>query len=92
MDAVEWNKKEELVAEQALKHLRAYSPLLASLTTSGRSEIALIQKVQEYCYDNMSFMKVFQRIILLFYKGVFLCQGQGSVQIHILLLQYVKKL
>lgn len=69
MDAVEWNKKEELVAEQALKHLRAYTPLLASLTTSGRSEIALIQKVQEYCYDNMSFMKVFQRIILLFYKA-----------------------
>ncbi|KAI0233970.1 Basic leucine zipper and W2 domain-containing protein 1 [Lamellibrachia satsuma] len=69
VDAVEWNKKEELVAEQALKHLRTYSPLLASLTTSGRSEIALIQKVQEYCYDNMSFMKVFQRIILLFYKA-----------------------
>lgn len=24
---------------------------------------------QEYCYDNMSFMKVFQKIVMLFYKS-----------------------
>lgn len=68
MNSVEWNKKEELVAEQSLKHLRQYSPLLASLTESGKSQLALMVKVQEYCYDNMNFMKVFQKIILLFYK------------------------
>ena len=28
MAAVEWNKKEDLVAEQALKHLKQYCPLL----------------------------------------------------------------
>ena len=69
INAVEWNKKEELVADQALKHLRQYSPLLAALTESGRSQLALMVKVQEHCYDNMNFMKVFQKIILLFYKG-----------------------
>jgi len=68
INAVEWNKKEELVADQALKHLRQYSPLLAALTESGRSQLALMVKVQEHCYDNMNFMKVFQKIILLFYK------------------------
>lgn len=68
MSAVEWNKKADLVADQSLKHLRTYTPLLASLTTSGRSELALIVKVQDYCYDNMNFMKAFQKIILLFYK------------------------
>jgi len=26
-------------------------------------------KVQEFCYENMNFMKVFQKIILLFYKA-----------------------
>jgi hypothetical protein len=29
MGTVEWNKKEDLVAEQALKHLKQYTPLLA---------------------------------------------------------------
>lgn len=69
MSLAEWNKKEELVAEQALKHLRLYTPLLQAFTTTEKSESALILKVQEFCYDNMNFMKVFTKIILLFYKS-----------------------
>ena len=69
MGAVEWNKKEELVAEQALKHLRLYAPLFSSFTQSSRSELGLIVRVQEFCYENMNFMKVFQKIVLLFYKS-----------------------
>lgn len=68
MNLAEWNKKEELVAEQALKHLQKYTPLFASFTCTLRSEMALMQKIQEYCYENMNFMKIFQKIILLFYK------------------------
>uniref|UniRef100_T1IZF4 W2 domain-containing protein n=1 Tax=Strigamia maritima TaxID=126957 RepID=T1IZF4_STRMM len=68
MGAVEWNKKEELVADQALKHLKLYSPLLTSFTTQDRSELALIIKVQEFCFENMNFMKVFSKIVVLFYK------------------------
>ena len=66
---VEWNKKEELVAEQALRHLLEYSELLQCLCTTGKSQISLMQKVQEYCYDNMMLLKVFQKIIQLFYKS-----------------------
>jgi len=68
MSAVEWNKKEELVAEQALKHLRQYAPLLSAFAESPRSELALLVRVQEFCYENMNFMKVFQKVVLLFYK------------------------
>lgn len=68
MGAVEWNKKEELVAEQALKHLRLYAPLFSSFTQTNRSELALLVRIQEFCYENMNFMKVFQKIVLLFYK------------------------
>ncbi|XP_063697089.1 protein krasavietz [Culicoides brevitarsis] len=68
MSLAEWNKKEELIAEQALKHLRLYTNLFQAFTTTDRSEVALILKVQEFCYENMNFMKVFQKIILLFYK------------------------
>ena len=69
MNTVEWNKKEELVAEQALKHLKQYASLLGTLTTTAKSELSLLIKIQEYCYDNMSFLKVFQKIIVLLYKG-----------------------
>ncbi|XP_027044516.1 eIF5-mimic protein 2 [Pocillopora verrucosa] len=68
MRAVEWNKKEELVADQALRHLKVYAPLLASFTSQAKSEINLLVKVQEYCYDNMNFTKVFQKMVLLLYK------------------------
>lgn len=68
MSIVEWNKKEELLADQALKHLQAFVPLLKAFTTTDRAELALILKVQEFCYENMNFMKVFSKIIVLFYK------------------------
>eukprot|EP00118_Oscarella_pearsei_P005326 m.24358 g.24358 ORF g.24358 m.24358 type:complete len:437 (+) comp28612_c0_seq3:107-1417(+) len=68
MTLVEWNKKEELVADQALKHLKTYCPLFAAFATQGVSELTLMIRIQDYCYENMNFMKVFQKIILLFYK------------------------
>lgn len=69
MNLAEWNKKEELVAEQALKHLQKYTPLFAAFTSTEKSEMALMLKIQEYCYENMNFMKIFQKIILLYYKS-----------------------
>lgn len=68
MAAVEWNKKEELVAEQALKHLRSYTPLMAEFTKSPKGELALLVRIQEFCYENMNFLKIFQKIVVLLYK------------------------
>ncbi|XP_014663339.1 PREDICTED: basic leucine zipper and W2 domain-containing protein 1-A-like [Priapulus caudatus] len=68
MASVEWNKKEDLLQEQALKHVKMYVPLLSALTTQNKSELALVVKIQEYCYDHMTFMKMFQKIIVLLYK------------------------
>lgn len=69
MSRTEWNKKEELVAEQAVKYLKAVTPLLAAFTSSPRAELQLLLKVQEFCYENMNFMKAFQKIVLLLYKS-----------------------
>lgn len=68
MSLGEWNKKEELVTDQAVKHLKGYTQLLQAFTTTDRSELSLILKVQEFCYENMNFMKAFQKIMLLFYR------------------------
>ncbi len=69
MAGIEWNKKEELVAEQALKHLRGYAPLMAEFTKSPKAELALLVRIQEFCYENMNFLKIFQKIVVLFYKS-----------------------
>ena len=69
MNAVEWNKKEDLVAEQALKHLRQYTPLLSSVTSSNKTELALLLRIQEYCYEHMNLLKTFQKIIIMLYKS-----------------------
>jgi hypothetical protein len=71
-----------LIAEQALKHLRTFTPLMKEFTSSERSELALILKVQEFCYENMNFMKAFQKIILLFYKSK--CLKSASFQLKLL--------
>ena len=71
MNAVEWSKKEEIVGDQALKYLKQYTTVLQPFTSSGKAELSLLNKVQEYCYDNMNFMKVFQKIVMLFYKCKF---------------------
>lgn len=69
MSLGEWNKKEELVADQALRHLRNYAQFFQAYTTNERSELALILKIQEYCYENMNFMNSFYKIMVLFYKS-----------------------
>lgn len=69
MSVVEWNKKEELVAEQAMRHVRIYTPLLAAFTQTPRSELLLMVRMQEFCYTNMAFINVFQKIVHLLYKA-----------------------
>lgn len=68
MDIPEWSKKEELVTDQAVRHLKQYTVLFSAFTQGARAELSLLLKVQEYCYSNMTFMRAFQKIIMLFYK------------------------
>ena len=68
MGAVEWNKKEDLLQEQALKHLKEYIQLFKVFTTEAKSEMVLCNKIQEFCYDNQTFLRAFNKIILLLYK------------------------
>ena len=70
MSAVEWNKKEELVASQALQHLKQWAPVFQEFTgESPKAELSLLIRIQEYCFENIAFMKAFQKIILLLYKS-----------------------
>merc|ERR1711971_1050580 len=68
MGALDSNEREDLIQDQALRHLKQYIPLFAAFTNSTKSEMVLCNKIQEYCYDNQNLLKCFNKIILLFYK------------------------
>jgi len=68
MTGVEWNKKEDLLQDQALRHVKQYVSLFAAFTSTFKSELNLLNKIQEFCYDNMNLVKSFNKIILLLYK------------------------
>lgn len=81
MSLGEWNKKEELVADQALRHLKTYAAFFQAFSVNDRSELALILKIQEYCYDNMNFMNhAFYKIMVLFYKRKFFWQWSRRLE------------
>merc|ERR1712241_564693 len=69
MTAVDFNKREDLLQDQVLRHLKNYISLFSAFTSSAKSEMVLCNKVQEYCYDNQNFLKCFNKIVLLFYKA-----------------------
>ncbi len=52
--------------------LQEYCPLFLPFCERGTPQLTLLIRVQEYCYDNMNFMKVFHKIVLLFYKSEWL--------------------
>jgi hypothetical protein len=67
MDSVDWNKKADLVAEQALRQVNTCVPLLTAFTTTERAQKMLLVKIQNYFYENQTLLKVFMKVILLLY-------------------------
>ena len=69
MMAMEWSKKEEMVADQAIRHLKCYVPVLKEFTEGApKTQVALINRIQEFSYEYINFLKVFIKVIQLFYK------------------------
>eukprot|EP00128_Syssomonas_multiformis_P000772 Colp12_sorted_trinity150504_noHs@31192 len=69
MSGVDWSKKPDQLAEQAMRHVKAYAKLLEAFSGTVTAEVTLIVKIQIFCYENMNFMKLFQRIVLVLYNS-----------------------
>jgi hypothetical protein len=72
--AVEWNKKTELMMEQAMRHIKSNLQMIACWTKSDRAQITLMVTMQEYAFINQNFLKIYKRICLLFYKAEILSE------------------
>jgi len=69
LNAVEWSKKPEQVADQALRHIKAYHSVLGAFAKSLKSQVLLLVRIQNFSYDNQNFLKIFNKICLLLYKA-----------------------
>ncbi|CAG8460319.1 12939_t:CDS:2 [Ambispora leptoticha] len=68
IQAVDWGTRPEQIETQALRQVKTWSKVLAAFCTSPKTELALIQKVQVYCYEDTKLMKHFRQIIQLLYN------------------------
>lgn len=69
MMSVEWNKKPEILFEQALRHIKANMSLLKGFTKSDRAQVVLMITMQEHAFVNQNFLKIFCKFVLLMYKA-----------------------
>jgi len=72
MKHVTWNKKDDMLGKQAADHIATYADAFKMYTKQGedfnlKNEKKLIILAQEYCYDNMNFVKVFKYFMRQFY-------------------------
>jgi hypothetical protein len=67
--------------------LKAHAPLLAAFATSIAPQVALMTRMQVYCYDNQSFLKLFNKLVMLLYKGPLLAVTVAIVAARICISQ-----
>ena len=68
MKAVEWPRKTEQCEEVAIKQVKEWGKILTAASTSPRAELALLNKVQVYCYEDTRLTKTFAKIVTLLYQ------------------------
>lgn len=67
MEAGELEKKAD-VSDAAVRQVRTYAPVLGAVTTQVPSQLALMNRMQTYCYDNTACTKLFKPCVVLLYK------------------------
>jgi Ran GTPase-activating protein (RanGAP) involved in mRNA processing and transport len=50
-------------------HEQKFAKSLGAFTKTSRAELALMQKIQNFCFDNMAYLKFFSRFITLLYNN-----------------------
>ena len=61
--------KEEQIAEYVLTQLEIYAGILQKFTQTGKSQLIFLIKLQDFCYDNIEFLGLFHKIVLLLYMN-----------------------
>jgi len=85
MGAIDWNTKPEQVDALAVKEVTKHAEVLEPFCNGPKTEVALINAVQLYCYEDGRVMKAFPQIIKVLYnkdcvsdQAIFYWHSKGS--------------
>lgn len=58
----------EPIPDDFYKELKQYCTLFKAIAKSQKLQIEFINKIQEFCYDNINFLKTFRKVIFMLYN------------------------
>ncbi|RDB16944.1 Basic leucine zipper and W2 domain-containing protein 2 [Hypsizygus marmoreus] len=68
MASVDWSARPDQIEGLALREVGRYAPILEPFCDSAKTQIALINVVQVYCYEDTRIIKAFPQILKVLYN------------------------
>lgn len=66
--SITWSTKTDLIEAQALKECKSFTPILEPFSSTPKAQIALINKVQLFCFEEQRALKAFTNILKVLYN------------------------
>jgi len=68
MGQVDWSARPDQIEGLALREVSRFAPIIEPFCTGPKTEVALINTVQTYCYEDTRIMKAFPQILKVLYN------------------------
>ncbi|KAL1748650.1 hypothetical protein HDZ31DRAFT_29058 [Schizophyllum fasciatum] len=68
MSSVDWSARADQIESLALREVAKFAPILEPFCSGPKSQVALINIVQVYCYEDSRVMKAFPQILKVLYN------------------------
>ncbi|KII92406.1 hypothetical protein PLICRDRAFT_37184 [Plicaturopsis crispa FD-325 SS-3] len=68
MASVDWSSRPDQIEALALREVGQYAPILEPFCNGAKTEVALINVVQVYCYEDTRIIKAFPQILKVLYN------------------------
>ncbi|KAJ7770241.1 hypothetical protein DFH07DRAFT_806241 [Mycena maculata] len=68
MASVDWSARPDQIENLALREVGNYTPILQPFCNGAKTEVALINVVQVYCYEDTRIIKAFPQILKVLYN------------------------
>ncbi|KAF8608924.1 ARM repeat-containing protein [Ceratobasidium sp. AG-I] len=68
MASVDWSARADQIEGLALREVSKYAPIIEPFCTGPKTEVALINVVQVYCYEDTRVIKTFPQILKVLYN------------------------
>ncbi|KAL0581879.1 hypothetical protein V5O48_000108 [Marasmius crinis-equi] len=68
MSSVDWNARPDQIDGLAVREVGKFAPILEAFCNGPKSEVALINVVQVYCYEDTRIIKAFPQILKVLYN------------------------